>query len=271
MEGRVTMASSGWRGFLGRSVLKVRGHGNDELEALPAGVAVPTHLAVIMDGNGRWARRRGLPRQAGHRQGAENLHRIVDACGRYGVKFMTVYAFSTENWSRPDDEVSALMDLFLEFLVRFDEELEKVGIRLRFLGDRVNLPQSVRDAVELAERKSMDRTNMQFIIALNYGGRREIVQAAASLARDAVAGRIDPDLFDEAIFASRLYLPDVPDPDLVIRPSGEQRLSNFLLWESAYAEFWYSNVLWPDFSAHDLVEAFKAYTARDRRFGGVKG
>ncbi len=265
------MGNSGWRGFLARTLWKGRSRGENELVPLPAGVVVPSHLAVIMDGNGRWARRRGLPRQAGHRQGAENLHRIVDACGKYGVKYMTVYAFSTENWSRPDDEVSALMDLFLEFLVRFDEELEKVGIRLRFLGDRGNLPSSVRDALEEAERKSRDRTNMQFIIALNYGGRREIVQAAASLARDAAAGRIDPDRIDEALFASRLYLPDVPDPDLVIRPSGEQRLSNFLLWESAYAEFWYSNVLWPDFSPHDLIEAFRAYTARDRRFGGVKG
>jgi len=265
------MGNGTWTGRLARILPRPGGKRRKTKTVLPAGVSVPAHLAVIMDGNGRWARRRGLPRQAGHRQGAENLYRVVDACGHFGVKYLTVYAFSTENWSRPDDEVHALMDLFLEFLDRFDEEMKEVGIRLRFSGDREALPERIRAALSAAEERSRERTSLQLVIALNYGGRREIVQAAAALAREAAAGRLDPARIDEAFFASRLYLPDVPDPDRVIRPSGEQRISNFLLWESAYSEFWFSNVLWPDFSEKDLVEAFRAYTARDRRYGGVKG
>ncbi len=266
------MAGAGWWSRIAGALPAPKGgRRRKKAYVLPAGVRAPTHLAVIMDGNGRWARRRGLPRQAGHRAGAENLYRIVDASGHFGVKYMTVYAFSTENWTRPDDEVHALMDLFIEFLARFEAEMEELGIRIRFTGDREGLPESVRRGLEGAEERSKDRTNMQFIVALNYGGRREIVRAAASLARDAAAGRIDPDGIDEALFASRLYLPDVPDPDLVIRPSGEQRLSNFLLWESAYSEMWFSHVLWPDFSEDDLLDAFRAYSARDRRYGGVKG
>ncbi|MDW7656091.1 MAG: isoprenyl transferase [Bacillota bacterium] len=230
---------------------------------------IPRHLAVFMDGNGRWARQRGLPRTAGHRAGAENLQNLCRMCGRHGIQYLTVYAFSTENWNRPQEEVQALMELFVEFFERYDRELAKEGIRVRFSGDRNGLPQSVTDIMERAEADSASRQKMQLIIALNYGGRREIVQACRKLACEVADGRLAPDAIDEQALSAALYLPDVPDPDLVIRPSGEQRLSNFLLWQSAYAEFWYANVLWPDFNETHLTEALKEFTRRDRRYGGI--
>lgn len=231
---------------------------------------IPVHLAVIMDGNGRWAQRRGLPRQAGHRAGAENLRNICRMCGRRGIRYLTVYAFSTENWNRPEDEVHTLMELFVEFIQRFDAEMAQEGIRLRFSGDLAALPAHVQEAMTRAEAGSRQREKLQLIIAINYGGRRELVHACRKLAADAAAGRIDPSAINETAVQAALYLPDVPDPDLVIRPSGEQRLSNFLLWESAYAELWFADVLWPDFSDEHLDAALKAYTSRDRRFGGIR-
>jgi undecaprenyl diphosphate synthase len=230
---------------------------------------IPRHLAVFMDGNGRWARQRGLPRTAGHRAGAENLQNLCRMCGRHGIHYLTVYAFSTENWTRPQEEVQALMALFVEFFERYDRELAKEGIRVRFSGDRNGLPQSVTDIMDKAEADSASRQKMQLIIALNYGGRREIVHACRKLAGAVADGRLAPDAIDEQSLSAAMYLPDVPDPDLVIRPSGEQRLSNFLLWQSAYAEFWYSNVLWPDFSETHLAEALQEFTRRDRRYGGI--
>lgn len=231
---------------------------------------IPLHLAVIMDGNGRWARQRGLPRRAGHRAGAENLQNMCSMCGRRGIKYLTVYAFSTENWNRPDDEVHTLMELFVEFFDRYDAQLEKEGIRVRFSGDLAGLPEHIQKIIARSEETSRQRQKMQLIIAINYGGRRELVQACRSLAADAVMGKIRPEAIDEEHLRQKLYLPDIPDPDLVIRPSGEQRLSNFLLWQSAYAELWYSNVLWPDFSEDDLDLALQDYTQRDRRYGGIK-
>ncbi len=235
-----------------------------------ASLKIPRHLAVIMDGNGRWAQRRGLPRSAGHRAGAENLRDVCRLCGKYGIPYLTVYAFSTENWSRPQDEVHTLMALFVEFIRRFDAEMAKEGIRLRFSGDLAALPADMQQIMAQAEADSAARNRLQLIIALNYGGRHELVQACRKLAAEVQAGRLAPDGIDEAVLSGALYLPDVPDPDLVIRPSGEQRLSNFLLWESAYAELWFADVLWPDFAEEHLLAALQAYTNRDRRFGGIR-
>jgi len=230
---------------------------------------IPRHLAVIMDGNGRWAQNRGLPRQAGHRAGAENLKALCRMCGQRGIEYLTVYAFSTENWNRPDDEVHALMNLFVEFFRRYDAELAAEGIRLRFSGDLKVLPENIQAIIAEGEANSVNRDKMQLIVAFNYGGRREIVQACQKLAEEVRRGELAPDAIDEAAINRSLYLPDVPDPDLIIRPSGEMRLSNFLLWECAYAEFWYADVLWPDFSDDHLEQALLAYTDRNRRFGGV--
>jgi undecaprenyl diphosphate synthase len=236
--------------------------------ALP--LKIPRHLAVIMDGNGRWANLRGLPRQAGHRAGAENLKALCRMCGNRGIKYLTVYAFSTENWQRPGDEVHALMGLFVEFFRRYDAELAAEGIRLRFTGDIPALPADIQAIIAEGEANSLHRDRMQLIVAFNYGGRHELVQACRKLASEVQQGKIQPADIDEAAVAGALYLPDVPDPDLIIRPSGELRLSNFLLWQCAYAEFWFSDVLWPDFSDEHLEQALRAYTERDRRFGGVQ-
>lgn len=244
--------------------------GADDQSISYQGLKIPEHLAVIMDGNGRWAKRRGLPRQAGHRAGAENLENVCKLCCQYGIKYLTVYAFSTENWSRPADEVNTLMELFVEFIRRFDIKMAAEGIRLRFSGDIAALPEHLQGIIAKSEADSRDRDRLQLIIAINYGGRRELVQACQKLANEVREGRLDPADIDETSINSALYLPDVPDPDLLIRPSGEQRLSNFLIWESAYAEFWFSDVLWPDFSDQHLHAALEAYTARDRRFGGIR-
>lgn len=232
--------------------------------------SVPLHLAVIMDGNGRWAKRRLLPRKAGHRAGARNLRRLCQMCGDAGIKYLTVYAFSTENWKRPPDEVSALMALFIEFLQSYDAEMEKEGIRLRIMGDVAGLPDDVRQAIREAEDRSKDRTRLQLILALNYGGRAEIVHAVKSISEKVRSGELAAEDITEDLLKTHVYMPDVPDPDLIIRPSGEYRLSNFLLWQSAYSELWFSNVLWPDFKQRDFDQALSSFAARDRRFGGVK-
>ena len=230
---------------------------------------IPLHLGVIMDGNGRWAEERHLPRSAGHRAGAENLKELCRNCGYYGVRYLTVYAFSTENWSRPEDEVHALMELFVEFFERYDPELEKEGIRVRFSGEISGLPQDIQDVCERAEKNSMHRKRMDLIIAMNYGGRREITQACREISQKVLDGVLSPGDISETTLAEHMYLPDVPDPDLIIRPSGEMRLSNFLVWEAAYAELWVSDTLWPDFGFDELTEAFSAFSSRDRRFGGL--
>lgn len=232
-------------------------------------IQIPRHLAVIMDGNGRWASQRGLPRTAGHRAGAENLRTLCSLCGKRGIQYLTVYAFSTENWSRPKTEVQALMELFVEFFNRYERELEKEGVRVRFMGERTGLPDRVLNIMNRAEIHSIGRPNMQLIIAFNYGGRHEIVSACQKLAKAAAKGDQNPDQIDEVLFSSALYLPDVPDPDLIIRPSGEQRLSNFLLWQAAYSELWFSDVLWPDFKEEHLDAALADYTNRERRYGGL--
>ncbi|SCW26433.1 undecaprenyl diphosphate synthase [Ruminococcaceae bacterium YRB3002] len=243
--------------------------GNKEDRFNRPDLKIPVSLGVIMDGNGRWAKKRHLPRSAGHKAGGDSLYELCKNCGYYGVKYLTVYAFSTENWSRPEAEISALMKLFVESFDKYDPELEKYGIRLRFSGDISAMPENIQKVCRRAEERSAGRTNLQLIIALNYGGRREIATAARKLAESCVKGDIKPEDITEEMMSSNMYLPDVPDPDLIIRPSGEMRISNFLLWECAYSELWVSDVLWPDFGFDELTRAFEDYTKRDRRFGGL--
>lgn len=226
------------------------------------------HIGIIMDGNGRWAKKRLLPRKAGHSQGAKAFRSCLNSCVELGIPCVTFYAFSTENWSRPKDEVDSLMKLFCSFM---DEmmKLNSKNIRLRFIGNRKPLPQEVKDKMEEAEAMSADNTGMWCCIAFNYGGREEIVNGARRAAELYKAGEIDLDSLDEKLFSSFLYTGDLPDVDLIIRPSGEKRLSNFLTWQSAYAEFVFMDVLWPDFTERDLISALTEYGERERRFGGV--
>jgi undecaprenyl diphosphate synthase len=227
------------------------------------------HLAVIMDGNGRWAKKRHLSREFGHRRGAENLRTLCILCREREIQYLTVYAFSTENWKRPATEVSALMSLVIRVFRQYMDELEKEGIRLRFIGDRIGLPAEVIETMVEAEESSKNRQKLQLIIALNYGGRREIITAARALSSNILAGTISEDEVTEEIFEQHLYLSDVPDPDLIIRTGGEMRLSNFLLWQAAYAEFYSVDCLWPDFGAEELDAALEDYSKRQRRYGGV--
>ena len=235
----------------------------------PGGSAPPAHVAIIMDGNGRWAQMRGLPRQEGHRRGLEALRNAVRNAGDLGVSILTLYSFSTENWRRPATEVSFLLSLLRRFVEKDLGELHAAGVRVRIIGGRDDLAPDLRRLVEHAETMTRDNTRMTLVIAFNYGSRDEIVRAARRLAEDAAAGRIDPAAIDEAMVASRLDTADLPDPELVIRTSGETRISNFLLWQAAYAEFVFTPVLWPDFDRAALEEALAEYGRRERRFGGL--
>ncbi|MEJ7819088.1 MAG: polyprenyl diphosphate synthase [Rubrobacteraceae bacterium] len=226
---------------------------------------IPQHVAIIMDGNGRWAQRRWLPRAAGHRAGVAVLTPILEAAGEAGVRTLTLYAFSTENWARPEDEVDTLMSLFLETARRKVPELNERGARLRFLGRTELLPKSVREAIAEAEEQTAHNDRLDVYIALNYGGRTEIVDAA----RRMISAGLQPEEVDEATFASYLYAPEVPDVDLVIRTSGELRVSNFLLWQIAYSEFYITDTLWPDFSREEFLRAVDSFASRSRRRGGV--
>ena len=231
-------------------------------------MSVPRHVAIIMDGNGRWAKARGLPRLKGHEAGAESVRRVLRAAKKFGVRYVTLYAFSVENWSRPTLEVRGLMKLLRFFLKKNEHELHDNETRLRVMGRRSDLPPAVDRALADLEAATAKYADRELILCLSYGGRTEIA-AARALAEDAAAGRIDPATIDEKAVASRLYLPDVPDPDLIVRTSGEERLSNFLLWQAAYAEFYFTPVLWPDFGEEDFKAALDAFAARHRRFGGV--
>jgi undecaprenyl diphosphate synthase len=231
--------------------------------------SVPTHVAIIMDGNGRWAQQRGLPRTAGHRRGADAARVAVRAAVGQGVRYLTLYGFSSENWKRPADEVEDLMGLLRFYLRSEIAELHKQGIRLRVIGDRSRLAPDIVSLIEDAERLTAGNDTLTLIVALSYGSRAEIACAARRLAEDAIAGRIRPYEIDEAALASRLFTTGVPDPDLLIRTSGEQRISNFLLWQSAYTEFVFLDTLWPDFSEDDFVRAIKEYHGRDRRYGAT--
>ena len=237
----------------------------------PAGLdleKLPRHVAIIMDGNGRWAKKRGLPRTAGHAAGAETFRTIATCCRDLGLDYLTVYAFSTENWKRPPQEVSAIMDLLERYLKESIEKMERDHIRLAFLGDLSPLSEKLRELCARTEKISKGYSGFQANICLNYGGRDEILRAARAMARDCAAG-LDPEDVEEADFARYLYTRDIPDPDLIIRPSGEVRISNFLLWQSAYSEFYFTHVLWPDFSKKELYRALESYQKRSRRFGGI--
>ena len=229
--------------------------------------SVPRHVAVIMDGNGRWAKQRLRPRLFGHRAGAESLRAILRACRDQGVEYLTVYAFSTENWVRPQDEVSGLMALLKTFLKKDEHELHENQVRLRVTGRIQDLPAAVRAELERVMAATKSYIKGHLILALSYGGRTEIVDAVRAIARQVKAGGLAPAQIDEATIARHLYLPDVPDPDLMIRTSGELRLSNFLLWELSYAEFYFTDTLWPDFREADFAKALAEYARRQRRFG----
>ncbi len=234
----------------------------------PAGPAVlPRHVAIIMDGNGRWAKQRHQPRLFGHRAGADSLRAVLRACRDQGVEYLTVYAFSTENWIRPADEVSGLMSLLKTFLKKDEHELHENQVRLRVTGRIQDLPKAVRAELERVMAATREYRKGHLILALSYGGRAEIVDAVRALATEVQAGRLDPARIDEAAITARLYLPDVPDPDLMIRTSGELRLSNFLLWELSYAEFYFTDTLWPDFREADFAKALDEYARRQRRYG----
>ena len=232
---------------------------------------VPRHIAVIMDGNGRWAKKRGLPRKAGHKVGAETFRTIATYCKDIGVKYFTVYAFSTENWKRPQDEVDALMNLFRTYLKEAAETMVARGVAVRVLGDLSVLPADIQRQIDevhaLADTLGEDAATAS--LCINYGGRDEIKNAVRALAHDVQAGRLRPEDITEDTISAHLYTPHMPDPDLIIRPSGEIRTSNFLLWQSAYSEYYFTDVLWPDFSTQDMDAAIADFNRRSRRFGGV--
>ena len=223
---------------------------------------IPTHIAIVMDGNGRWAKQRGLPRPAGHKAGAESFRTIANYAKSIGLQYLTVYAFSTENWKRPEDEVDAIMDLLEKYL--------REAIRFCFFGDLSRLSPELRREAQEAVERSKKYEGVQVNFCLNYGGRDEIVRAAQRFAAQCAAGERRPEELTEDMFSDLLYSAGVPDPELVIRPGGETRISNFLLWQSAYAEYYFTDVLWPDFGPEELDKAIDAFNARDRRFGGVK-
>ena len=230
---------------------------------------VPNHIAIIMDGNGRWAKQRGLPRNAGHAAGAEAFRNIANYCRSIGVKYLTVYAFSTENWKRSQEEVGGIMKLLAAYLKEALRDMEKNHVRFCFFGDLSKLSPDLRKLCEDAQNRSSEYHEVQVNFCLNYGGRDEIIRAARSFAADVAAGKCSADALTEDMFSNYLDSCGVPDPELVIRPSGEYRLSNFLPWQSVYSEFVYMNVLWPDFSPADLDEAIEQYNQRNRRFGGA--
>ena len=228
----------------------------------------PRHIAIIMDGNGRWAKKRGLPRTAGHAAGAEGFRRIANYCRTLGVEYLTVYAFSTENWRRSQEEVAGIMKLLHRYLLEALADMEKNRVRFRFFGDLSRLSPELRQLCLDAESRS-EEYDVQVNFCLNYGGRDEIVRAARAFSQDVADGKRRPGELSEALFSQYLYSADVPDPELIIRPSGEKRTSNFLLWQSAYSEYVFMNVLWPDFTPKDLDQAIEEYHRRNRRFGGT--
>ena len=226
---------------------------------------VPYHVAIIMDGNGRWATQQGLPRLEGHRMGVENIHVVLDCLGDYGVKYVTLYAFSTENWTRPADEVEGLMVILQEFIYRETEALHEKGVRILHLGGADRLPQGLRDAVAYAQELTKDNTSIYLSVAFDYGGRAEILRAVKQIIQEGLPS----EELDEVVFGRYLYTAGQPDPDLIIRTAGEQRISNFLLWQSAYSEYYTTPTLWPDLGHEDLAKAIESFGQRHRRFGAL--
>lgn len=231
---------------------------------------IPTHVAIIMDGNGRWAKKRFMPRTVGHQQGAKRVEEICRAADKLGIRYLTVYAFSTENWMRPIEEVETLMMILRNYMTDSIKKARDNHMRVRVIGDKSRLPQDIQQSIQELEQVSASNTGLNFQIALNYGSRDEMMRAIRKMMQDYKDGKIEMVQVDEALFSSYLDTKDIPDPDLVIRTSGEQRLSNYMMWQNAYAEFYFPEILWPDFDEKALLEAVRQYTARDRRFGGVK-
>ena len=230
---------------------------------------LPTHIGIIMDGNGRWAKKRGLPRSAGHRAGARTLEKITRFAGKIGIKYITFYAFSTENWRRPSDEVDALMKLMVVYLDDYKRLIGDEDIRIRFIGTKEGLSEEIKQKIDIVENATKDNSNITMNIALNYGGREEIVHAVRSICKEVSDGTLKIEDIDEKQLSNHMYTYYMPDPDFIIRPSGELRLSNFLMWQSAYSEFWFSDINWPDFTGDDLLSAIADYQRRNRRYGGV--
>lgn len=231
---------------------------------------IPRHVAIIMDGNGRWAKKRGLPRSMGHRAGVETIREIVKTSSSLGIKYLTLYAFSTENWKRPKDEVNTLMSLLIEFLRKEIDELNKNNVIVKAIGDISQLPRQCIDELNRAYDLTKNNKGLCLNLALNYGSRDEITKAVINIAREVKKGNIEIGDINEKLISDNLYTKGIPDPDLLIRPSGEYRLSNYLLWQVAYSEFWFSDIYWPDFKPIYLYNAILDYQNRDRRFGGVK-
>ena len=231
---------------------------------------VPQHIAIILDGNGRWAKKKGMPRNYGHAEGSKNVECICEDAYKLGVKYLTVYAFSTENWKRPKEEVDALMNLLRNYMKTCLKTAEKNRMRVRVLGDKTALDADIRMRIEQLEEATKNNDGLCFQIALNYGSRDEMIRAMQKMCRDCKEGKVEPEQIDESLFETYLDTYNIPDPDLMIRTSGEQRLSNYLLWQLAYSEFYFTDVLWPDFTKEELIKAIEYYNSRDRRFGGVK-
>ena len=231
---------------------------------------IPKHIAIIMDGNGRWAKERNMPRVMGHKAGVENIREIVKESNRLGVKYLTLYAFSTENWIRPQEEVNALMRLLVEYLKNEFNELNSNGVVITSIGELSKLPLLCQNELKSAYDRTKDNKGLTLNLALNYGGRDEITRAFITMAKDIKSGKLGEENINEETISNYMYTRNMPDPEIIIRPSGEKRLSNFLLWQSAYSEFWYSDIKWPDFKKEHLHKAILDYQKRDRRFGGIK-
>lgn len=231
---------------------------------------IPTHVSIILDGNGRWAKSKGMPRTYGHTQGAKNIEQICMDADDIGIKYLTVYAFSTENWNRPSSEVAALMKLLNFYLTTIGKKAMNNNMRMRIIGDRNGLDEGIRKAIVDIEELTKNNTGLQFQIAINYGSRDEMIRAMKKMLVDYKDDKFTLEEFDDKMYSSYLDTADIPDPDLMIRTSGEERLSNYLMWQHAYSEFYFTKVPWPDFSKEDLLEAIRAYTSRDRRFGAIK-
>lgn len=231
---------------------------------------VPQHIAIILDGNGRWAKGKGMPRNYGHAQGSKNVERICEEAWRMGIKYLTVYAFSTENWNRPKGEVDALMKLLRNYMKSCLKTAAKNDMKIRVIGDIKTLDEDIKSRIKELEEATVNNGGLNFTIALNYGSRDELTRAAKRMAEDCAAGKLDPSKIDETVYESYLDTHGIPDPDLMIRTSGEQRLSNYLLWQLAYSEFYFTDVPWPDFTKEELVKAVEEYNHRHRRFGGVE-
>lgn len=230
---------------------------------------LPTHIAIIMDGNGRWAKKRSLSRNAGHQEGARTVRKIVESAYNVGIKYITLFAFSSENWSRPKDEVDELMKLCLDYLKNAENETSNKDIRVRVIGSKEGLSQEIKDQIQRIEKRTENKKKMTMVIALNYGGRHDILQAASKIAVDFAKGKLKQNEITEEELEKRLYTDGIPEPDLLIRTSGEMRISNFLIWQCAYTEFYFPEVLWPDFKQSHFMEAIIDYQNRSRRFGGL--